>query len=167
MLKFKTTSVTPPGGWRYMQQETGVELRHLTWSGFLSMIVSHRKSNGIAYSLNWIDELTNEMCLSGRYDCYDDRDGIMPPLKTAGRILWGELHEYAARWNGGEAEALAWLARWEARIPRYECDCANKWLALRAEFPADLSSGGAFYRWTVDMHNRVNVSLGKPAFQPH
>ena len=42
------TSVTPPGGWRYVQPETGFEFAASTLRELVKKVATHRKSNGLA-----------------------------------------------------------------------------------------------------------------------
>jgi hypothetical protein len=41
------TSVTPPGGWRYVQPETGFEFAASTLRELVKKVTSHREANGI------------------------------------------------------------------------------------------------------------------------
>jgi hypothetical protein len=76
-----------------------------------------------------------------------------------GPALWAELHARAMAYGGDAEGERAWLDRFTARVPCGEC--RQHWLELVTQTPPDLSDAGAFYRWTVSVHNAVNVRLGK------
>lgn len=77
------------------------------------------------------------------------------------RELWLELHGYnPERWDSQEAEN--WFARWLKRVPSFGCKCKQHFQQLIEKYPPDFSSHEAFHRWTIDRHNDVNKTLGKP-----
>jgi hypothetical protein len=83
---------------------------------------------------------------------------------AAGRRLWGELHRFAASWEGDRAVALAWLADFRSRLPSGSgCACRAGWDEAIAADPPDLSSAQALMAWGWRIHNRINVKLDKPA----
>lgn len=85
-------------------------------------------------------------------------------LQSLLRNLWHQLHQFPidhlAVWN--EARASAWYQEWQSKIPAQGCNCAIDWLKLIDKHPPNYSSADAFFQWTVDRHNDVNYSLGKP-----
>jgi len=80
--------------------------------------------------------------------------------------MWLELHQYAfAKWTTPE-DAKQWYADWHKRVRRYSgcAACYKAWERLVEQHPPDFSSPDAFFLWTVDRHNDVNVRLKKPAW---
>lgn len=81
------------------------------------------------------------------------------------RAIWAKLHRYALSvsvWDA--AAAKAWFEKWQKLIPSVGCECRKQWDELVEECPPDFSSALAFFTWTFDCHNDVNVRLGKPIF---
>ena len=169
MLKFNTTKMTPPGGWRYRQPSPAMEFSATTLSGLLRKVASAR---GTGQPEGWERAVEDEMCLQlGREDWCRDHDSPQPfrsALERLGRKLWKDLHAKAASLPGQLAEDQvekleSWLSAWEEGIPSWGgCACKRHWLEVKARIPADFSSGGAFLQWTVAAHNAVNLRLGKP-----
>lgn len=93
-----------------------------------------------------------------------------------GRQLWAELHALPGRYNGplnlrARAEVTAWLAQFSGRVAEASalsggCLCAPEWAALMAAHPPDLETAEALWWWTMEMHNRVNLRLGKAVWRP-
>jgi hypothetical protein len=77
-----------------------------------------------------------------------------------GPKLWAELHARPAAYTGDAVAELAWLEAFARRIGCRKCQ--NHWRELAEKMPPDLSSPAAYWRWTVEAHNAVNVRLGKP-----
>ena len=78
------------------------------------------------------------------------------------RDVWRMLHEY--KWVSAEDTRSWYYSFWLPRVPRGYCRCVQSWEALTS-IPGnepDFSSPWAFYKWGVDRHSDVNVSLGKP-----
>lgn len=46
-LRLNEELLTPPGGWRYEQPETGVVMRATTLKDLVGQVVSHRENNGL------------------------------------------------------------------------------------------------------------------------
>lgn len=91
---------------------------------------------------------------------------VPPPgvlMAVSGPKLWAELHARAQQ--PGAIDTLtetAWLSAFGNRVP---CGiCRQHWTEHMHQSPPNLSSREAYYRWTVMVHNRVNVALGKPIF---
>jgi hypothetical protein len=84
--------------------------------------------------------------------------------KEQGPKLWAELHARPAVYEGDHAAERAWLEKFARRIG---CgDCQRHWRELMRKMPVDLSSPASYRRWTIDVHNAVNVRLGKPTVEP-
>lgn len=75
------------------------------------------------------------------------------------RKLWRELHTRALTVTDLSGEKK-WLENWAGKVPCGEC--REHWHELAAELPPDLSSPDAYWRWTVEAHNRVNQRIGRP-----
>jgi len=85
------------------------------------------------------------------------------PQQTALLNHWCSLHYYpvkhAANWDARRAKR--WYAGWVAAIPNSRgCGCREHWKAMDVQF--DFSTPAAFFASSVDGHNRVSESLGKP-----
>jgi hypothetical protein len=78
--------------------------------------------------------------------------------------MWAELHSRPAAYQGDQAAELAWLDTFAGRVPCGEC--RRHWREMVAKIPPDLSAAAAYWQWTVDAHNAVNVRLGKPMWTP-
>jgi hypothetical protein len=97
--------------------------------------------------------------------------GAMPPRTMAeretmesrwarvGPKLWAELHARPAKYQGDVAAEMEWLEGFAGRLSCGECK--THWRKMTAATPPDLTSAAAYYQWTVDSHNAVNVRLGK------
>lgn len=89
-----------------------------------------------------------------------------------GRALWAMLHGYAWLYPGeASAEdarrAREWLAAWAQLVPSWGCGCRQEWEAALRVCPPPLEQGrAAFWWWTVAVHDRVNVRLGKAMAHP-
>lgn len=71
-------------------------------------------------------------------------------------VLWGQLHRRALGWSTGQD--VEWLTTFTARLP---CgDCRRHWQALIKSTPPRWSD---YFAWSVEVHNAVNVRIGKPA----
>ena len=78
-------------------------------------------------------------------------------------LLWPVLHNYAATYDDGaanaSASASAWLVQFAARV---SCgQCRTDWGNLIATHPPDLTSRDAFFIWTWMIHEAINKRLGK------
>lgn len=54
---------TPPGGWKYTQEESGYTIVAMTVPGLKAQIHEHRRSNGYDVSPGWWDVVQAELCL--------------------------------------------------------------------------------------------------------
>ena len=68
------------------------------------------------------------------------------------RALWDEIHsqENPTRW---------WFKTWVERVPKYGCGCYDWLLKYIITNPPRYDD---WYNWTVELHDAVNVKLGKP-----
>ena len=84
-----------------------------------------------------------------------------------GRATWLFLHTLAAQYPEDPTRQQARDARDLVSIMTraYPCaECARHFEEVVRRVPPDVSSGAAFRRWTCEVHNEVNVRLGKPEF---
>lgn len=89
------------------------------------------------------------------------RGKTVSTLAVVGPKLWAELHRFAATIAEpiDVAATERWLAEFAKRLP---CgDCKTHWKRMIAATPPDFSSREAFFGWTYDRHDEVNVRLGK------
>jgi hypothetical protein len=68
------------------------------------------------------------------------------------RALWLELHSK-------ENPSPEWFANWVGRVPNFGCGCRS-W--LREYLRKNPPRYDDFYAWSVEVHNAVNVKLGRP-----
>ena len=84
-----------------------------------------------------------------------------------GRATWLFLHTLAAQYPEDPTRQQARDARDLVSIMTraYPCaECARHFEEVVRRVPPDVSSGAAFRQWTCEVHNEVNVRLGKPEF---
>ena len=84
-----------------------------------------------------------------------------------GRATWLFLHTLAAQYPEDPTRQQARDARDLVSIMTraYPCaECAAHFEEVVRRVPPDVSSGAAFRRWTCEVHNEVNLRLGKPEF---
>jgi hypothetical protein len=81
-------------------------------------------------------------------------------LEEAGRKAWAWLHEQAKL---GLLTNARLKQEFEPMIPRYGCNCLNKWVVLLGKIPLREYDQ---YLWSTEIHNAVNAELGKPIFTP-
>jgi len=81
--------------------------------------------------------------------------------------LWTVLHVKAAGWlDVPESEDILemqqWLIYFESKFP-VGCPCKKEWREAIELCPPPLQEGReAFFQWTIALHDRINVLLGKP-----
>ena len=88
----------------------------------------------------------------------------MTPEKW-GPALWEEFHRYAFEYSPDKAdEARTWYKDFEHRIPCATCVAKYRFLVehTMALTPGDLQDADHVLMWSIRLHNRVNVLLGKP-----
>ena len=79
------------------------------------------------------------------------------PLQRDGGRFWAELHLFALRHRG--RNAIGWFNDWAASLPFNGCPCEQHFNDWIAENPIDWEN---FFQWTIDLHNAVNMRIGKP-----
>jgi hypothetical protein len=90
-------------------------------------------------------------------------------IKLTPQQLWKQLHDYAfevEEWT--PQKAAHWYKNvWRRRVNEHHgcTGCGSHWSQITGKNPPDFSTREAFYKWTVDRHNDVNVYLGKPIWQ--
>lgn len=80
-----------------------------------------------------------------------------PQILAKGAMFWAELHLYALRHTGKNSQG--WLNEWISAIPFEGCPCEKHLKCFLGDNPVDWST---FFEWTVDLHNAVNIRIGKP-----
>ncbi len=72
------------------------------------------------------------------------------------RELWQELHS--------QQEATPeWMSDWVSRVPAFGCNCRQHLKAYLVEHPPRFDD---FAAWSVELHNAINLRLGKPIWTP-
>jgi len=89
-VEFEITnrSITPPGGWKYTQPESGAVFKSHDYRTWTSDILSHRKANGYAFGEEWEAELLDQACKEnpnyGQSVCKRIMDTKIRPKKRPG-----------------------------------------------------------------------------------
>jgi len=81
----------------------------------------------------------------------------IPSILVNGPRFWAELHLYGIRHRG--KNSTGWLNDWKDSIPFNGCPCKEHLDDWIAENPPDWKN---FFMWGVDLHNAVNLRIGKP-----
>jgi hypothetical protein len=71
---------------------------------------------------------------------------------------WKELHTYQP--SASPTVNAQWMLNFMDRLPKGRCQCRGHWVDYLKKHPPDWSKEGWFV-WTVQVHNAVNVRLGK------
>jgi hypothetical protein len=79
-------------------------------------------------------------------------------MATEGPALWAELHRRALQPVADERAEQQWLRAFAGRLP---CgDCRAFYATYLRDTPPRF---GDYFAWSAELHNAVNVKLGKPA----
>ncbi|KAI6191955.1 Sulfhydryl oxidase [Aphelenchoides bicaudatus] len=119
------------------------------------------KKKGILTDQNALpNTVHSEASSSRRKDCPVDKDEL-------GRSTWNLLHTmtvyYPEKPSVDEKQAMKSTV--ESLSKTYPCPhCAEDFRKDLKEHPIELSSRDKLSKWMCDMHNRVNVKLGKGVF---
>lgn len=98
----------------------------------------------------------------------DQREGVCPPdRQQLGASSWALLHSVAAYYPDRpspqtRADAALFLSTFSRLYPCQ--DCAEDLRADLKESPPRLANSKEFSLWLCQLHNKVNVKLGKPTF---
>jgi len=98
----------------------------------------------------------------------DQKAGICPPDRAElGSSSWNLLHSLAAYYPdkpslSEQADAKQFLTLFSRLYPC--ADCAEDLRSDLVTLPPRVSSATEFSTWMCELHNRVNVKLGKPVF---
>jgi FAD-linked sulfhydryl oxidase len=98
----------------------------------------------------------------------DRQLGLCPPdRQELGSATWSLLHSVAAYYPDRpsprqQADAKQFLTLFSRLYPCHEC--AEDLRADLVEAPPRVSSSKEFSEWMCQLHNKVNVKLGKPTF---
>lgn len=57
----RTTSVTPPGGWKFKDPDTGLDITAPTFQELKSRVITHRQYQGSGLS-EYPDEIEHQIC---------------------------------------------------------------------------------------------------------
>jgi len=98
----------------------------------------------------------------------DHKAGVCPPGRgELGASSWALLHSVAAYFPaqpspGQQEEAAQFMHLFSKLYPCHEC--AEDLKKDLAEEPPKVSSSAEFSQWMCELHNKVNLKLGKPVF---
>ena len=92
---------------------------------------------------------------------------LMQPIQELGVSTWSLLHSVAAYYPdkptpAQQADAKIFLSTFSRLYPCHEC--AEDLRQDLKELPPKVSSSKEFSEWMCQLHNKVNVKLGKPTF---
>lgn len=171
-------SIVPPGGFRFVQHESGKIISAPSWQQLRSNVIEHRRANGYPIGTDLDAELQDWLCRripDAGMHCHEEGraavktyPGTGPEASGGtgyqGQAKWRELHLYALTEQPTPLQRVAWLANFAASLPCGECK--KSWKALVKQKPLPQTASDAeFFKWTVDRHNDVNAKLGKPIFE--
>jgi hypothetical protein len=80
-----------------------------------------------------------------------------------GPVLWEVLHNRTAKNILEQDEEKRWLGIFLRWIPCGKCK--KHFISIVRATPPDISSQSAYEQWAIDVHNQVNLSLGKPVYR--
>jgi len=97
----------------------------------------------------------------------EDHHLCPPDRMELGNASWSMLHSMAAYFpkqptSQHKNDALQFMHIFSRLYPCQEC--AEDLRSDLKQFPPKVESAQEFSQWMCDMHNRVNVKLGKPVF---
>lgn len=61
-MKVLEQQITPPGGWRYTQKETGMAFQANSFSQLLARVAAHRRGNGLDVAAGWQARFEEDLC---------------------------------------------------------------------------------------------------------
>lgn len=170
-----STSTVPPGGFRYIQPETGRLLSAPNWQQLRSNVAEHRRANNLPIGTDFDAEIQDWICKhipDASMHCHQRGQPAVRTYAPAGAMVgtgyqgqekWRELHVYALTQRPQPMQRAAWLANFADSLPCGECRVS--WKRLTRQKPlAQNATDEEFFRWTVDRHNDVNHKLGKRNF---
>ena len=82
----------------------------------------------------------------------------VPSILINGPRFWAELHLLGVRHRPGK-NMTGWLNDWRDSIPFNGCPCKEHLDNWFSENPPDWNR---FFEWGIDLHNAVNLRIGKP-----
>ena len=82
----------------------------------------------------------------------------VPSILINGPRFWAELHLLGVRHRQGK-NMTGWLNDWRDSIPFNGCPCKEHLDNWFSENPPDWNR---FFEWGIDLHNAVNLRIGKP-----
>lgn len=173
MLKFKTRRRVPPNA-VYVEPTTGYRV---PWTGpfqdVLNTVKEHKRIHDIQLTEDWEQQVEHQLAMTLKVSNPDDwiedtEKPYIPRLVQYGRDMWAELHAKALAYPDqpsemDKVEIKSWYDGWCSRIPSAKCECAYKWKRLANE--PDFSSRKSFYLWSVEMHDLITETLGKPRME--
>lgn len=160
------------GGWYYQQEETGLRFHTKGINAMQQKVYVHRVGMNLDTSVGWEIRLQEELCEQMTWlNCQEVPRPEDHPTVVNGRKHWKLLHDYALSYPDEPTihdihAAHAWFVNWTNGIPQYGCPCKRRFNDIVINRPIVLTSRSAFYQWSVDVHNDVNVKLGKPVWTP-
>jgi len=84
-----------------------------------------------------------------------------PRILREGSRYWTELHLFALRHSG--KQSAGWFKDWVESLPFEGCPCQKHLLQFIGDNPPDWAD---FFEWTIELHNAVNIRIGKPLMDP-
>lgn len=93
MRKIIDKTLTPPGGWRYRQPESGAVITAGDWNTLIERVKAHRLANNYPLGLHFVQEVEESLCgelPDGSTDCLDTNPEQAPKRK----ITLGDLRTF-------------------------------------------------------------------------
>ncbi len=155
MASIKHFSIVPPGGWRYIQPETGVRFDSDTFDGLVRQVTVHRKYKGFPFEnvaaeierqLCW--GLTEEQCRPEPGEDYKPVRDLSSEMTVGMAISFGKAL-VAFFSSGGQTVPKEESARRAAicrgcpfNKPSKSCPCTSVYSAVEAFVPKDRKEPG-------------------------
>lgn len=155
-LRLSQPSTVPPGGFRYLQKETGTTIRAASSTELKGAVIAHRRANSLPVGLEVDREIETQLC-EQLPPGWCDRDGI-PVLRLG---LMATFHQVLQ----GTAVMADWLAAGCGKVEPHEAERRAQ-ICWRCE--ANVEIQGCSTCNLGALHNVVNrVAAGKATSVDH
>lgn len=164
------TSIVPPGGFRFVAEETGRHISAPNWRALRDQVIQHFKANNIPVGTDIDGQIQSWLCNhlnDPRAHCYERGKKAIAVSAGGGSTgyngahKWRELHNYALSERPNPLQRVAWLENFANSLPCGECKTSWKRLVRQKPLPQN-ATPEEFFAWGVERHNDVSSKLGKP-----
>lgn len=87
MLKLKDKSLTPPGGWRYVQRESGKVITATSFLNLVAEVQQHRMANGYPIQMDMEQEVDEGVCREIPEACVERKHEAIPSRLNIRNVL--------------------------------------------------------------------------------